>query len=292
MIKILLYLLSIFSLSQAANLVRWTAQPPEVIGFWRLLGAALIIFTLVMVRGLLPKDLLQNRRRLALIALTGFFFFAHLWTYFYAAQNTRIANCMILFATNPLFTAAGAWMLFREKFPRRLIVADLLAFVGIGLLVGRSLSLEPDRLMGDLSALISAVFFSGYLLASKKARQSTGNLPFTSMMYLCTALFFGATILVFGTDPMPTRSEAWWGILATILLPTLLGHAVFTWLMNFMNLNWMSAGKLLEPLIAAAVAWLVFKESVTPEAQMAFAFTGMAIFLLSWKPRLAKTPGN
>lgn len=292
MTHVLLYLLSIFSLSQAANLVRWTALPPEVIGFWRLLGAGLLLLPFAAMHGLARPDFWRDKRRLGLIALTGVFFFAHLWTYFYAAQNTRIANCMILFATNPLFTAAGAWLLFRENFPRRLLVADLLAFGGIALLVSRSLSLESERLWGDLSALVSALFFSGYLLASKKTRQNTGNLPFTALMYLCTATFFGLTTAATGAPPWPDRPEAWLGILATILLPTFLGHAVFTWLMNTLNLNWMSAGKLLEPLIAAAVAWLVFGEAVTPEAQAAFVCTGLAILLLSWKPRLAQKPVN
>lgn len=278
--KIALYFLSLFSLSQAAGLVRWSAAPPDVIGFWRLLAAALLLLPLAVRTGALKTLWAARRREMPVIALSSVFFFAHLWTYFYAAQNTRIAHCMILFATNPLWTALGNRLFFGEPFTRRLLVSYVFAAAGIFLLVHHSVSFETGLVAGDLMALLSAVVFAGYLLTGKRARRATGNSGYTVVLYALAGLLFGLSGLIRGVPFVGFTATTWLAIGATVLLPTLLGHALFTWLMNFMNINLMSCGKLIEPVFAAIVAAFVFGEAITPEVQLAFACTAASVLIL------------
>ncbi len=113
-VHLLIYFISIFCLSQSALWVKWTHAPIETLGFWRL-GLAFVILFLYFR----PKDFLRKQpfhmRSLVFAILAGVFFFAHLWTYKYAALNTRIANSMIIFSTNPIYTALASVLFFREK---------------------------------------------------------------------------------------------------------------------------------------------------------------------------------
>ncbi|MFN7455390.1 MAG: DMT family transporter, partial [Pseudobdellovibrionaceae bacterium] len=225
-----LFFLSLLSLSQAANLVRLAEAPPDVIGFWRLTSAALILFGIARWRTgtWLPPKLSQS----ALFSgfWSGAFFFAHLWTYFYAAQNTLIANSMILFAINPLFTAGLSIWLLKETFALRLAIAYLFAFSGVYLLVEAHWNSTLQA--GNLSALASALLYSLYLICGKRARAEMSNWHFTSMAYAvaATAFFISGTSQGLSWTEYPLKT--WLAIAGTVALPTLLGHVIFTHLLG------------------------------------------------------------
>ena len=121
--------------------------------------------------------------------------------------------------------------------------------------------------------MFSAIFFAGYILAGKKVRQTTSNFSYSFLMYAITGTLFGLSGLIQGVHFTGWENKMWIAIAALVLFPTMLGHAMFSWLMKFMNINLMSCGKLLEPVLAALVAAIVFQEPVTAESQVAFALT-------------------
>lgn len=275
-----LYFLAIFCLSQSAGLMRWAAAPPDVIGFWRLSASALCFLPFVVRSGLL-RDLWRTRReRLPVIVVSALFFFTHLWTFTFAAQNTRIAHCMILFATSPVWISLGNRLLFRESFGGRLIVSYVLAMAGMVLLFRHSLSFESGLVAGDMVALVSAVLFSGYILSGKKARQTTGNSGYSFVVYALAGVLFWISGSLRGLDFTGWPPHTWMAITGAVALPTLLGHALFSWLMKSMNINFMSCGKLLEPVFAALVAAVAFNEPVTTESQVSFALTAAGVLFL------------
>lgn len=280
--RFLLFFLSILSLSQAANLVRLAAAPPLMIGFWRIIGSALIMLGL---------HYWQSRRKSkpflsplppsiwAWTLASGSFFFLHLWTFFFAAQHTTIANCMVIFAINPLFTAIGSWLLLNDRFERRHGIAFILAFFGIYALASQNLSWS-EGLPGDLSALASAGLFSGYLISSKKARLHMNTEQFTGLIYLWAAALFLIFALSKNISMLNYPSITWWAIAGNILIPTLLGHVLFTYLLKFFNINWMSCGKLLEPGFSALVAYFAFNEVLKPGTLVAFVFFASSVLVL------------
>ena len=213
--------------------------------------------------------------------LSGSFFFLHLWTFFYAAQNTSIANCMVIFATNPIFTALVAWLLLKDRFEKRYAVAFVLAFSGVAALASDRLAWDTAR-SGDLSALVSAVFIALYMVTGKRARLEMSNDQFSWVIYIWTAVLFLVAGTFQQTQWLGYPTFTWWAILGTILFPTLLGHVLMTHLLKHFNINWMSCGKLLEPALSSAVAFLVFDEKLKIQTLIAFGFTVAAVFVLFW----------
>lgn len=283
MTHVLLYLLALLCLSQSAAMARWAAAPPEIIGFWRLLIAGLLVLPWAFRNGRLSEELEQHPHEKKWIVATGFFFFLHLGTFFFASQNTLIAHTMILFATNPLFVALGNWHFRNERPTSRLALSYVLAFGALILLLQQSQKSSdgfPLALQGDLSALASSVFFSIYILLSQRCRKVYSNSVFTSGMYLVAAAFFAGVVLLRGLPWFEYPARTWQGIGAQILFPTLLGHSLIAYLMRHLNVTLMTTGKLSEPVMAAIVASFVFQEPLTPNVLVAFLLTGAALVLL------------
>lgn len=278
-----IYVLAIFSLSQSAVLIKFSGIPPATLGFWRLLGASAI---LLLIRSFktspkeVSKRILDNKKW---IFFTGVFFYLHLWSYSYSAQTTSVANCMILFSLNPLFTALGAKVFFREPLEKSVIVSYLFAFFGLYFLLHDKMALHGSSWLGEFSALASGVLYSLYALLSKRGRTQINNWDFGIGTYFVCGLCFFITTQVLNT-PLTGYSEAsWLALVGTILIPTLLGHSLFTYLVNYLNINWMSCGKLLEPTISAVIAFFVFKEVISLSTVLAFACTSMAVLFLFFK---------
>lgn len=285
-----LFLIAITCLSQSATWVRLAAAPALMLGFWRLFGGAIIMSVIAYRDHIRHKKLSQifPRSGRQPMLLAGVFFFLHLWTYTLAAQHTSIANCMILFAVNPLFTAVGSYLFFKEKLSPRLGFAYIFAALGIYQLVNLNIDFKSNGTFGDVSALASAALYSAYILSGKKARLTMANSIFSVGLYSSGALLFLIAALWREVPLWHYPMVTWLSVGGLIVLSTLLGHGIFTYLLTHLNINWMSCGKLIEPVLAALIGFLIFNENLLPNTIAAFAFTAVAVVILfaPWKKKI------
>jgi drug/metabolite transporter (DMT)-like permease len=190
---------------------------------------------------------------------------------------------MILFATNPIWTSLGNIIAFKEPITRRMIISFTVAFIGIVLLTKDQLSTSSDHTLGNLSAIVSAFLFAVYLISGKKARTQMSNLNFAIVMYAICGFFFLMASLLSGAPFISNYSAiSWLSVAGLIIVPTLLGHFLFTYVMSWMNLAVMTCGKLIEPVIASFIAYFIFREKITIMTYVAFVFTSFAIINLFW----------
>ncbi len=286
----LLYVLSIFSLSQAANLVRLADAPALMIGFWRLLFSAAILLPFLIWTSHQQRDQkttmtqsLFSAKFFGFTALSALFFFGHLWTFFLAAQMTSIANCMILFCLNPLFTAFISSKFLGVDLPKKLYFAYPIAFAGLVVLLWQDLgeqTVTSSHGAGDLFAILSGTLYSGYILSSMHVRKTTSNIQFATVMYALTSLLFLIFCFLYRVPLINYPSITWLAILGNVLIPTLLGHFLFTYLVRFLNVNLMSCGKLIEPAFSSLVAFYVFQEKLKPGIYLAFFLTSTSLLIL------------
>ncbi len=297
-----LYAVGLMGLSLSSILTKWSEVPVFPLGFWRIFLAGVGLWTIVAIRD--KRIFILNSGRDAWrVGLCSAFFFLHLSTYFFAAQNTTIAKCMIIFTTNPIWTSIASYYVFRERFSKKLAIAFLFGFSGVILLMSEGFlaSVNEGSMLGDASALFSALFFAAYMLFSKKVRHSMNNLTFASTLFTFTGLlFFAASVLVycfhygnglpkfdalafeqtfFNYSP---RSQLAIGLL--ILFPTYLGHLVMTRLMPWVTLGFMTCGKSIEPVIATFLAFFVFQEVPHLTHWLAFILSTISLIILVAAP--------
>lgn len=287
--KLFLYFVSLVGLSLSPFLFRSAHAPIELVGFWRLVFSAIVLSPVLMYHREHPfqrvKPTLWARKSLnVFVLLSALFFFAHMATYFYAMQTTRIANGMILYSTNPLWVALGNWLFFKQKLTARVLVSYALAMSGIVVLMQDSFGAGAGLLRGDASALLTAFLFAGYILTGKAARANTSNSTYAFFVYLVSGGLFGVYTLLNGTPFLGWPSPMWLATAGLVVFPTLLGHALFTWLMKFMDINKMTCGKLLEPVIAAVLAAWMYGEDLSTRTVGAFLLTSLGVLLLFLPP--------
>ena len=117
----LVFAFSLLCLSMSSIIIRFSEVPINIFGFWRLLIASVIVFLIYKMKltRLFDKNKKLNTSKKInlrdgfLLIVLGGIFFSHLWTFFYAAKNTKIANAMIIYSVNPLFTALGSYFFFK-----------------------------------------------------------------------------------------------------------------------------------------------------------------------------------
>lgn len=303
---------AVVCLSQAAALARLAQAPPEVIGFWRLLGAAILLGAWSLIRGRsleatppTESAFQQPSMRLSpvsLSVLSGMCFFLHLWSFTFAAQHTSILHCMLLFSTHPLWTAGIARWAHSDPLPSQAWLSYLLFFAGIWILFSGSdgaTSMHTQDsltftlwgytvLWGDLAAAASAVTYSGYLLIGKPARLQIGNLPYTLRVYAVAVAMFALVAIFHGTSLLNSLHFYPTGlaIFGLIVFPTLCGHFLFSYLMKWLNLHLMSLTKLSEPALAGLLAWVIWGDQLGWNSLAALVLAAMALWLLL---RSAKT---
>ena len=278
MLHTLLYFLALLSLSTSSIWAKLNQMPASVLGFWRLSLATLLLG--LFVYGYKKTPFPKFEKKLLWVILSGAFFFAHLWSYKYAAKHTLIANMMILFATNPLWSTIGSVIFFKEKLNRSLWLAYFFAAFAVVILVHKQFQFGGESFYGDISALASAFFFSCFMLTGKGARVHYTNSVYASVQYLTCALLFLLAATCNQEKFIGYSDISWIAVAGQIIFPTFLGHFISTYLMSHMKLSVMSCGKLIEPVIAAVIAFFLFQEALTFEAVIAFVFTAMSLFIL------------
>ncbi len=278
MLHTLLYFLALVCLSTSPNWAKLNHMPVEVLGFWRLTLAAVLMGLWAFFSKKISRA--TPWRHLRWVILSGVFFFLHLWTYKYASKNTSVSNTMILFASNPLWASIGGAFFFQEKITRRLVISYALALLGIYTLVHHQIEFSNAGILGDISALISAAFYSAYMLAGKKAREHVNNSYFSFIQYAVCAFCFAGTVLFTQNSVTGYDQISWVAVLGLVILPTFLGHFSLTYLVQHMNLTVLSCGKLLEPIFASIMAYFIFHEQLGTHSWIAFLLTASGVFIL------------
>ena len=187
---------------------------------------------------------------------------------------------MIIFSSNPVWASVGAILFFKEKLSAKLVICYILCLLSIYLLVYQDLKISGVSSYGDLSAMVSALFYACYMLTGKKARHHFENSFYAFMQYLVCALCFGLCIIWQGSEMGGYDDISWICVAGLILFPTFLGHFTLTYLLNHMNITLMTCGKVIEPILASLMAHYIFHEQLAPLAWISFLLTACAILIL------------
>lgn len=271
----LLLAAAVLCLSLPALLIRYAAAPIEAIGFWRLAIACAALAPFAWKR---RQAWTEKKARAT--ALAAACFFLHLWTFTWAVRHTTVANLMLAFSTHPLWTGVGAWLLFGERLGRREMSGMALAGFGMAILFGGSARLGGAGLAGDLSALASAILFSGWVLAGRGVRRGLDNVSFLLGAYGVAAVLFLALGAARGA-PMTGYPAGTWAALAGLAFAVSLGgHGLFTYLLNEYGVVALSCAKLVEPVLAALGAFVLFGEPLSPRLGAAFVLVAAGVLVL------------
>ncbi|MCO5144048.1 MAG: DMT family transporter [Oligoflexia bacterium] len=276
--RFLILITALLVLSQSAILIRFANASAEALGLWRMLIAVPVLGFFLLWRGV--KKLSWKKQECFFALLSGFFLFIHFYTWFLAVQKTTVANAMILFSSNPVFTAIGAYFWFREKLYLRHFIALAFSLLGILVLVSQSLEFNSAYIIGDGLAILCSIFFSAYVLAGKNARKTLDNLSFTFLAYSICGLCFAIIVVYTGAAIWGFDKKTWLALLGLAFGSTLMGHALLTYSLNFFNINLVSISTLSEPIATIASASYFFQEKITWQILLGCSLIAVGVLIL------------
>ena len=228
-------------------------------------------------------------RKGALLVAAALCLSLHFGLWIAGVYLTSVASATVLVNTTPLFLAAAALFVFRERTPRKTLVAVALGFggavlIGVGDAGGRGAG--PDPLAGNVLSLAAALAMAGYLTAGGRLRQGLSWRAYVAPLYALVALVAVGAALATGAPLLGLSAQTYLLCLGMALGPQLLGHGSINYALKYVSPVVLSLLALLEPVGASLLAWGLFGEVPPPLALAGMALTlgGVALALTPATP--------
>ncbi len=240
--------------------VRWAEVGPLASAFWRVCAALPVLWVWSRFeRGSVPLRVGWSWP----VIIAGAFFAGDLIFWHLAIVHTTIANATFLATLAPVWVLLGSTLILREPTTPNMWGGLIVCLAGAAALVGSSLGLASDRLLGDGFGVVTSFFFGSYILATRYVRRSLGPGGLMFRSSVVTALLLCLATLVLEGTFLPV---SWRGVAALAGL-ALLAHAAGQGLLAF-ALGRLTAGFsalviFLEAVTAAIFAWIALGEQLS-----------------------------
>ena len=272
-------LIAILAVSTASLFIRFAqaeAVPSLVIAAVRLTIATLILAPIAFFR---YRSELRSltRNDLILGVISGAFLAIHFATWISSLEYTTVASSVVFVSTGPLWVAILSPLLLNERLTRTAILGLILALIG-GTIIGLADAclwnnglhcpqlnqIMQRRIMwGNFLALCGALAVSGYLIIGRKVRatRSVSLVPYIFLVYGVSAIVLNIFMFVSKESPFGYSPSAYGWIFLLAVIPQLIGHSTFNWLLKYLSATMVAVTTLSEPIGSAILAFIFLKET-------------------------------
>lgn len=253
--------IGVVAVSTSAIFAKLATSPAPITATYRLLFTVLLM-TPFAIRPLLREISTISGRAWALATVSGFFLAAHFILWFESLNWTSVTSSVVLVTLQPLFSFIGGYFVFKERLGLAAIAGGILAFIGSVIIGWGDFRIGGMALFGDILALIAAGMVTGYWMVGQHMRKTLSLTTYTYIVYSISTLMLilYSALLNYSFFPYPTIDWVWFLLLA--IIPTLLGHSIFNWVIKWVNASTVSMSILGEPIGSAILAYWIFHERI------------------------------
>jgi drug/metabolite transporter (DMT)-like permease len=236
------------------------------------------------------KDLDLTRQmipQLLLLALIGFVINKLLE--FGGLTLTTASDVALLITSESIFTAALSWLLLRERFKPVTGFALLLGFVGVYLIVERSLIPNIPtgggfmRIFGDLLVIMALLVESFYTVRAKSMLVKHSPLLITSASIVISMLFWTpvAAWQILSTGWHPIGLVAWLSIGWLAIMSTVVAY--LAWFRGLAQVDGSAAASTLfiQPLLGTFLAIVLLHDQLTPMTIVGGILIIVSVYMIS-----------
>jgi drug/metabolite transporter (DMT)-like permease len=220
--------------------------------------------------------------------VNGLLFSGEFCLLFLALDYTSVARVSLFFYTMPFWVALGAHVLVPGERLTIVRVAGLvLAIAGVTVAMsGGSSPAREDAWIGDLLAILAAMFWSGIALLTRTSRLSRCS-PEMNLLYqlAVSAVLLLAIAPLFGDlvrEVTPTIVALF---TFQVIVIVAIGFVVWFWILSIYPVSNMASFSLLAPVFGVFFGWLIFDDEITPAFVVALSLVGSGIVLVNRKAR-------
>ncbi|MBU6451719.1 MAG: DMT family transporter [Cyanobacteria bacterium REEB67] len=227
-----------------------------------------------------------SHRHEMLFACAGLCLALHFACWIASLQFTSVAISTLLVCTSPIWTALWDLTVGREKPKMQFFLSFTLGACGVyliafapggGTAVAVTSTSSSQALLGDALAASGGLAIAAYLIAVRRV----SNTYTTSTIVVRTYAWASAALILLtlvSGEHLPTGPLSWGGILAMALISQLLGHTAINQSLRWLSPSTVAMTTLLEPVLAAISAAVLFHEALTGQALCGSALVLIALY--------------
>jgi drug/metabolite transporter (DMT)-like permease len=235
--------------------VREADTGPVAAGFWRLFLA--LPFMVLLARANRQPLTGIPAGTLALVALGAVTFALDLASWHIGIAMTRIGNATLFGNAGSIVLLFWGFIIHRVVPGRLEALAIIFALGGAAILMGRSLEISHETLVGDLFSVAAGLLYAVYLLTLQNARGAFG-----SWSLLVWVSLFGAPVLLVIALALgePVWPQAWGPVVGLFVLSQLVGQGLMVFALKYFPPLVVGLALLTQPVVASIYGWAVFGE--------------------------------
>jgi len=244
--------IGVLAVSTAPVLILLTGLEPFALATWRLLCVAAILTPFGGYK--LWRDLkrLSGRDKLLLLC-SGVLYGAHFGLFNLAFFHTSKESVVVLLAVQPLLAAGIGAMWLNERFTATMFWSSLVAMCGLLVFVWHDYHFDASHLVGDLLVIccglaIVASYSFGRVL---RPRMSLGG--YLGALYWIGGLSTLVMALIAGDSLWGYSEDQWFWLGLAVLIPTLVGHSLFHYVVKYVPVFYVNLTILGEPIISLLI---------------------------------------
>ena len=200
----------------------------------------------------------------AQLALAGVFFAGDLAVWHWSIQITSVANATLLANFAPIFVTFGAVLFFGERFTRLFYSGLIVAIIGAAVLLGDSAGHGGRNLLGDALGIATAVFYAAYFLTVARLRAVFSTVTVMAWSGASASVLLAILAVLSGEILFAQTAFGWIVLILLALISHAIGQSLIAYALAHLSAAFSSVTLLLQPALAAILAWLILNEPLGP----------------------------
>jgi len=153
------------------------------------------------------------------------------------------------------------------------------AFFGMAVLMGDSLTISRDTLLGDGLSIVTAFFYGCYFLVVERLRRRHGPARILFWSSLFTALILLPALALSGEPWLAVTATGWLVLAGLAALSHAGGQGLIAYALAHLSATYVSVALLLQPVAAAFLAWVLLAEPLGPVQALGGAIVLGGVFI-------------
>lgn len=271
--------IAVVAVSFASIFIRLSGSHPMMIAFYRMLFSTMILVPLLPIYIDEIKSL--KTRDWFLLTTSGLFLSVHFAAWIWSLSYTSVASSVVLVTAHPLVVAWVSGWYLNEKTSYKAYMSILLALAGISIITLSSYTDARWSPIGDLLAIIGMLAVAGYIIRGREVRRRISLVPYVFIVYGISTIFLGIYSFALSLPFHPHPPREYMLFFALALIPTILGHSLYNWVLKYLDARDVSTTLLGEPIGASILAFFILSETPPLLTLIGGAITLTGIYMCS-----------
>lgn len=241
-------------------LVKLQLTPGLISAFYRMAFA----FSLLLPYMLFSKRFkMPEKKHLLLAVVCGVLFASDVAVWNIAIQESSATQASLLTNLSPLWVGIISYVFLNIKPATNFWIGTTVALFGMAMLVGFQFFLELDFDNAFILAVLSGIFYSIYLLVSKKALTHIDVLSFMTISLLASSIFLAIACVILN-EPFTGFSDMGWFVLVIqAVVCQLMAWLSISYATQHMRATRVSLSLLSQAVLTSILAWFFLDEKIT-----------------------------